>query len=395
MVMTVPAAVVILLRRSRIHIPGLSVLTAGTLFFSYTVLTASWSPSLNVLKRELLFLAGGLWSLLCASLVIAPERERVYRFLLISGGFAVAVTIHGWYWINLYGSLVTSMELRELDFRAFYQLAGRMSAIGAALFLSMALYEGFLSRRQLIALLLGLFCGIFTFLSGSRLSALGIVGALTIAFLAGARDRRQGQWVADVNRLTLLGIILGIVLIVSQLDLREMETIRRLRSLFLEAEAAPGVIDRYGRLNYVQIAFALWMSSPILGVGLMGFGPLGFQTESAVNPGLYPHNLVAQILTETGLLGMIVFLGFLWSAYRGISLARLSRDPLLVVLLATSVVPWSIALFSQTISMQWKLYTFIGLMTLPAPGSVRAERRSDESPDTGDRRLSLSIRVLR
>ena len=80
-----------------------------------------------------------------------------------------------------------------------------------------------------------------------------------------------------------------------------------------------------GRATFLDAAFRLFLGSPALGVGLGGFAATGLIE--------YPHNLVAEIGTELGIVGLLGFVVWVGFALRGAS-----QSPLLTgLLVATGV----------------------------------------------------------
>jgi hypothetical protein len=71
----------------------------------------------------------------------------------------------------------------------------------------------------------------------------------------------------------------------------------------------PGLLNSYfNRINWITTSIAMFTANPILGIGWGNFG--SFYTAYKANPGLnslYAHNILFQILAETGLLGLSAF----------------------------------------------------------------------------------------
>src|SRR5262249_7862393 len=64
-----------------------------------------------------------------------------------------------------------------------------------------------------------------------------------------------------------------------------------------------------GRLAGIALGLELFSQSPLLGIGPGGFP---FATRTGYNP----HNLYAQLLSETGLVGAVAFGSLLWCFFR-------------------------------------------------------------------------------
>ncbi|MEO5964886.1 MAG: O-antigen ligase family protein, partial [Candidatus Limnocylindrales bacterium] len=99
-------------------------------------------------------------------------------------------------------------------------------------------------------------------------------------------------------------------------------------SLAPSAALAPIVDDPNitSRAEYLDIASRMFAGAPILGTGLGSFAAAGAAD-------LYPHNLVAEVASELGVVGLALLAGWLALAIRGAL-----RSPLLVALVAASSV---------------------------------------------------------
>jgi len=75
----------------------------------------------------------------------------------------------------------------------------------------------------------------------------------------------------------------------------------RFKFLFL-----PGHYSNVERINNIKIALDLFYENPLLGIGVGGFSVYSFEI-----PGIerfkYPHNILLEVLSETGFLGFILF----------------------------------------------------------------------------------------
>lgn len=123
------------------------------------------------------------------------------------------------------------------------------------------------------------------------------------------------------------------------------------------------------RLDMITASLSIWKQCPIFGVGL---GNWQSHFDNYYQPGYnndYPHNIIAELLSETGLVGLFLFCGVLICALLPLSNIGANR----VVFFAKSgLIFWlCIQCFSSDITNRW-LYIFIGLSAntlLPLPGS--------------------------
>ena len=78
------------------------------------------------------------------------------------------------------------------------------------------------------------------------------------------------------------------------------------------------------RFQLYQDALKLWPEAPVLGHGA-GSWPViwgGFDRQTT------PHNMVLEILVETGIVGLVLMMALLVVAMRPVSIDRLRNDPL-------------------------------------------------------------------
>jgi hypothetical protein len=107
---------------------------------------------------------------------------------------------------------------------------------------------------------------------------------------------------------------------------------------------------------------------------------------------------VLQILAELGVVGLILFGAFVWSALRHASLRRLREDPLMVCVLVYLATGAMGSMFAKELTGGRKLFFAVGLLALrPAAQAVvaavdrvsaadpepLAHRRTFRHPDTG------------
>jgi O-antigen ligase len=132
-----------------------------------------------------------------------------------------------------------------------------------------------------------------------------------------------------------------------------------LRSLLLDD---PNVT---GRFNYLVVAASLFWQAPISGIGVGGFASTGLEA--------YPHNIVAEVGLELGVIGLVL-LG-VWVA---LALRAASRSPILMALVVASAV---FALFSGNLASNAEFWLFSGLAIAQYPWRSRrdpSERRASD-----------------
>jgi O-antigen ligase len=114
-----------------------------------------------------------------------------------------------------------------------------------------------------------------------------------------------------------------------------------------------------GRATFLDAALRLFVSSPLLGVG---FG--GFESTGLIQ---YPHNLVAEIGSELGLVGLLALAAWVVLALRGAA-----GSPILVALLVATAV---FSLFSGSVASNAEFWLVSALAVSKVPVRARSRAR--------------------
>ncbi len=115
------------------------------------------------------------------------------------------------------------------------------------------------------------------------------------------------------------------------------------------------------RASYLGDTQRLFLSSPVLGGGLGSFASLGVDD--------YPHNLVAEVTSELGLVGLLALGAWVVVALRG----ALSSPILLALVVATGL----FSLFSGSIASNTEFWLFTALAAAMLPGRERVDQALD------------------
>jgi hypothetical protein len=139
--------------------------------------------------------------------------------------------------------------------------------------------------------------------------------------------------------LTIVAAIVGVAYLVA--IGRLPWTLVRMLSLFGGQGGHLNVLQN-DRIMFYEGALEFWTRAPFFGIGLGGFGPLMFHLDGR----FYPHNIVLQILSELGLVGLALFLPVLIIPLRRLSFARLWNEPVLFCVLMLTLNNLAYSLFS-------------------------------------------------
>ncbi len=128
----------------------------------------------------------------------------------------------------------------------------------------------------------------FLMLTASRGPILGVLAGLTIIFLLKSK----------INLSSIFGVILIIVLIFGMLTFSP----ENVRGRVLDSHGTGGSSITIRFMLHYQ-AWNFFMSHKLFGIGFGSFSQVGFH---------YPHNIFSEFLCETGLIGILAFLCYLF-----------------------------------------------------------------------------------
>ncbi len=189
-----------------------------------------------------------------------------------------------------------------------------------------------------------------TLMTGS----LGPLAGLAAGILAGAavavRARGWGDW------RTLLAVV-GLLGMAAMLLIAVMTGL--LGPAFGDALRDP---NNTSRARFLGEAARLFIESPLIGSGFGGFVSTGLD--------VYPHNLVAEVASELGLLGLLAL-----GAWILVVLRATIRSALFTALIATTFV---FAMVSGSIAGNAEFWFFSALAVVAAPMVIPSRQSSEE-----------------
>jgi hypothetical protein len=341
---------------------AMSVVSIGFIFTAYTTFSLFFSPSVIWGPQKAIL----LWvldfaSLAFAALVVARSRDRVIRLVVLIA--AIGCAFAG---ILLPTALSSGPPSRTL-FGAEYLLVSHWMGYGAigALAYTLLIGRGFAKRAGGIMMFIAVVIVMLT--TGGRGPLLGLAVSTLVLLLGlapSAAKRKSKTWVNWLRWTTIIAVAL---MSISQLvGSRPLITIERLDVLLTPTRGASAQV----RIVAAEKSIQLWESRPAFGVGLGGFpvlAGLGDRRE-------YPHDLILELLAETGLVGLLLFGMVIAAAIRNLGpLRALRRDPLRMALLALVVYSLTNALVSGDLVDNRSLLAFAGLCVVGAVAPNRAE----------------------
>ena len=368
-----------IIARNGLYVSGLITVGAATLFVVYAIISCAWTPSKILAKPRLAYLVVfNMWCVIGAGLVIASSRMRTLRFLVLVLACGTFVAIMGMKIYITYGNFRTLDMWDELGFSRTYLNWGYTVADGAGVALVIALFSRLMSVKQIAAGCILLVCAAFLLVGGARgpLVGLGFAGLVALS----VRPPRVGPGRFDISVAQLLGVV-ALALLASyvtwSLTTGEYSTtLGRFMKLADEAEGDKAV-QGASRWEYWPAAIRFWLAAPLLGNGYASFSTL--YHLGAEKPGAHPHNVILQIMAELGLVGLVLFGLFVWSALRHVTMSRLRQDPLFVaalIYLSTAVMN---SMFAKELTGGRKLFAAVALLCVAPAAQIAGPLRRQVS----------------
>jgi O-antigen ligase len=373
----------IVVLREGVYVRGLVLVGAFIPYLLWLPLSATWSPSriLKVGYLETMFTVN-LWCLIATAMIIGHKRERMVRFLKYMVVLSLLVAVIGVVIYFRYGSFkFAGWE----DGRAYNQW-GRAVVNGAVVLLFLFLRSRHFSLRQVVTgALLGL-CTFFVFVASSRSALLSLVTPCLPLFAVMIVPRG-----ADGLRISHVAVLLpllmaAVLILVSALIASgyRIDTIARLQTILAQAEDVE-IVQGPNRWDYYAEAIRQIIQSPIIGNGVRSFAVIYRQAELS---GSHPHNIVLEVFSDTGVIGLILFLLFFYVAIRPLRPQRLRTDPMMLLVAMLFVSRLTAAMFGADLSNQQELFVFVGMLSLvpmrpPQPVDARTAGRGETMRSQG------------
>lgn len=291
--------------RFKINRAGLPVLLFTGIFAGYVVLSTTWCAGVTYATYKAAYISTiCVWCLCAGALFISSNSVRLIRF------FRILVLFTGWIAIECLLFYVQNSQIGTVI--QVYAMAGEGAYIG----LGRAISSG------------GLVCAVMWLFGslprwGLWQSRVATLFALTFFVASAAITGARGPIVAAVLAIVLVCLVLsqvslarkfkriGAVLLVvvvfaSAYHLVTGEIPLALKRFLAFSDASQyydvsGQI--YSRLDLFAEAFWAWWERPVFGHGIGSF-PIIWES---IDERLFPHNLVLELLSELGLVGLLLF----------------------------------------------------------------------------------------
>lgn len=334
-----------------------AIIHSVTLFMLCLALatTSLWSPSTNYLSTKLpLVIVTPTVLFLSGFMIASAGRAADFGKSLVGFGLIILLGI----WIFGAETIVGFQVGLEDEFGGRYQSISRVLAVSVVTCLAFFAVDS-VGWRRILLVATSMLLALQILYSGGRIGFL--ILAITTPILTASVLRGR-------NMLLVLALwVLLLLLFVYVVDLRALAeviwpiqmplTIDRILMEFSDSSATQ--FEALQRSNLWLAAIEIWRENPLLGVGLAGF-PIHAGFGDIL--GVYPHNIVLELASETGLIGLTMFVGFsLYCMFHG-SIEGVSRIDRLV---AIGVLTSGLAISSviSDFGLQRELFIGLGLIS--------------------------------
>lgn len=328
-------------------------------------------------------------SLYFVVLNLVQSRRQYDRFVMtmLAAGFAAMAYGLGLFTLGLAGFDVGGVNLEESvagfgiygsmrEPNIFGSYSASMFLIGATLYLMESSIAQNRRRLLLAFTITAALALLFSYARGAWLGA-------SIGLLALALHRKQGVFILSPRVLSIVLVVIVIAAIVFSLGVVPSTLYTyKLENLF-NFEEGTGL---YRALIWVK-GWANFLDHPVFGNGTFSYSYLNPEDILFEGPGgaAWISNVFLLVLHDTGIVGMAVFLGFLWAVFRESRLtAREGGDQRL----KTHAIAFKVAFLGLLVAFQatsafYYGYTWI-LIGLIAAAQNLSKEDLNCAPDTGN-----------
>jgi O-antigen ligase len=274
------------------------------LYVTWAGLSIIWSVTPVRTVIETLHLILFLLVYLFIQFISAEGRDKLVRIIFIVA--AILAFLGMFEYIFLTGNRIQSTFTNANPFAIFMTMF-------FLLVMSMALR----SNNKILYVLAGIYA-VAVFLSGSRAALLAMFVAGFIIFLQISRENMPRAILSVVVVLVIsLALSQGIVylsrFVTDRVDLGQTVLDQLIRKDTLMS------VSVKGRLEFWRVAAELFTNRPLTGYG-QGAYYSAYYLEYGMNQwySRFAHNNFLQILSETGIIGLLLFLLFLWNMAKSV-----------------------------------------------------------------------------
>lgn len=266
--------------------PPRSLILIGTLtlcFVLYAAIGAVLGRGQGGIDKVIRIALFAAWGIMIAYLVGTTRRATILAlvFLFLAAFLVALASVPTW----VHTGVPSVFSVNRIVF-------GRSIGVGAVVALAAALVGHERRSLRLLALLAGMFLAIVTLASASRGAFVSLFVALLIVVLSDYSHGVRRRWAAGA---VLAGLGVTVVFVA-----QGSFGVERLSSLLSSYDLTSVLRDQA-----VQYSLQQWQSSPIFGVGLRNLD-LIVGSGSFAQVVAYPHNMIVELLAQTGMVGLLM-----------------------------------------------------------------------------------------
>jgi O-antigen ligase len=297
--------------------------TASFLLFSiWCIASAFWAPKLSyTVSKSLCFVVYTLPAFFMGYMVIASDTERLKRFFVIIAVFAILVHLEAYRVFYYSAGYIVDVLGNN------YLVTGQTLGCG---FILLVVYVKTLAfhfkpNTNFLYGLLMLLCGTFFYIQlnlGGRGPVISVLLVLMVFYSYGIlRTSDHQQYLRHLFHLTF-ACALSYWLLRWLFAAESNHFIVRTYALI----TAPELDDPINwRIGYYQSAINAFLNHPLIGVGFGGW--VNYHDMGSL-PWQHPHNIVLEVLSETGVIGGVLAAWFGFNVLKNISYKNLNQSSL-------------------------------------------------------------------
>lgn len=345
--------------RNYVNIRFHKYLVMFSLFALWILGSYFWSSrSAYAFAKLVRFLVYGVPAFLTASIIIAPSVKRLDNFIcsfLLFWGIILSITLLAYF--KDPGNVSTLFDTN-------YLVTGQTIGLGVVILGAMLFHQESFSIyfKRTLGLVAGIFIAVFLELHiggrGPLFSTLVVLGGLCAL-------KYRPQKFLIMCLVGVAGIVVGFWLIKNIGDNHLPASLQRIFS-------EDGMQSLALRIEYYQSALQCWQTYLLKGVGI-GSWPDYYGLEKLDDIEWHPHNIFLEIAAETGLVGLILFIGVVVILVRKVR--EQNTNKLLTILLCGIAFCFLNAIRSGDLNDNIVLFTFMGLLA-----GFKQKRSFQEAP---------------
>ncbi len=301
------AAIIVLFRKKlSLPRPVRDCVLLFSAFIGWAVLSQFWTHSTSYAQEKLLYfpiLTGGAF--LLAVVIVASERERLHRFLLLYLVFGLFVPLAFVQIYLTYASVISSLlKIRTLadqggEFISAYIAVARQAAFGALLSAMFLIQQKNRNVGLVFLLITGVTLGA-ALVAGSKGAVMSLFFA-AITYLTLTRYWPRDERRVIGKRMLAISVVGVVVLALSVIYTADAtgSTWSRFALYFTKGDTSA---TDYVRSELFEAGWRAWLSAPLLGHGIGGF-PIGAGFGDVRT---FPHNLFLEVGSEFGIVGLLL-----------------------------------------------------------------------------------------